>query len=167
MSHQDDVQSVETPADQHAQEILGEAVGSQTRRPSVVARIARASLYGVLLLAATALVAVSAVPELAFSVTFIPDAARPEPDPEFLAAIVARQQAYMRNECPLEDCETQTAEASAPSSEDAATNESGHEDASVPTADESDRSASEEKEESLVDAPDSTPTEDTPTGADE
>ncbi len=52
-----------------------------------------------MLLTATTLVAVSAMPELSPYLPFIPDAKRPEPDPELVARLMALQQACLRSEC--------------------------------------------------------------------
>ena len=72
MTHQDDLHPV-TPDEQPAMELLdGTQESAPVKRPMFV-RLVRGGLYGVLLLSASALLAISAVPELSNYVTFIPD----------------------------------------------------------------------------------------------
>lgn len=77
MTHQDDLHSAETASEQPTMELLDGAEAAAPASSSLAAKLARGSLYGVLLLSASALLAVSAVPELANYATFIPDD-RPE-----------------------------------------------------------------------------------------
>jgi len=70
MTHQDDLQPAGMPEDQPTMELLE---GAEQAAPSLMRRLVRGSLYGVLLLSATTLLAISAVPELANYATFIPD----------------------------------------------------------------------------------------------
>jgi hypothetical protein len=72
MADQQDIRAAETSQDQPTMELL-EGAEAAPARSSLSARVVRGSLYGVLLLSATALLAISAVPELANYVSFIPD----------------------------------------------------------------------------------------------
>lgn len=73
MADQQDIHADETPQDQPTMELLEGAEAAPAGRSSLAARVVRGSLYGVVLLSATALLAISAVPELANYVSFIPD----------------------------------------------------------------------------------------------
>ncbi len=73
MTHQDDLQPAGTPEDQPTMELLEGAESAAPSQRSIPGRLLRGSLYGVLLLSASALLAISAVPELANYATFIPD----------------------------------------------------------------------------------------------
>ena len=73
MTHQDDLQSA-TPDEQPAMELLDGALESAPVKRSMFVRLVRGGLYGVLLLSASALLAISAVPELSNYVSFIPEA---------------------------------------------------------------------------------------------
>ena len=73
MADQQDIHAAEVPQDQPTMELLEGAEAAPAGRSSLAARAVRGSLYGVLLLSATALLAISAVPELANYVSFIPD----------------------------------------------------------------------------------------------
>lgn len=60
-----------------AMELLdGDATAAPAAGPSLLTKIARGTMYGTVLLAATALLAVSAVPELANYATFVPEKER-------------------------------------------------------------------------------------------
>lgn len=73
MADQQDIHAAETPQDQPTMELLEGAEAAPAGRSSLVGRVVRGSMYGVVLLSATALLAISAVPELASYVSFIPD----------------------------------------------------------------------------------------------
>ena len=73
MTHQDDPHAADTSQDQPTMELLDGAEASPPVVRSRFSRVARGALYGVLMLSATTLLAISAVPELASYVPFIPD----------------------------------------------------------------------------------------------
>ncbi len=73
MNRHDDLQSQGMPEEQPAMELLDGAEQAIAPRRPVLGRLVRGGLYGVLLLSASALLAISAVPELANYATFIPD----------------------------------------------------------------------------------------------
>lgn len=64
MTHQDDLHPAGTPDEQPAMELLDGAEVTARTRNSTFSRIVRGGLYGTLLLSASALLAISAVPEL-------------------------------------------------------------------------------------------------------
>lgn len=73
MTHQEDLYAAEMPEEQPSMELLdGAEPGNPTRR-SMFGQILRGTLYGLILLSASALLAISAVPDLANYATFIPD----------------------------------------------------------------------------------------------
>ncbi len=133
MSDQRDNRPAETQLD--GTEVPAETVAAKAKSPSVVAKVVRASLYGVMLLAVTALAAVSAVPELSNYVPFIPDAKRPEPDPELVARLMARQQAYLRSACITDDGLSENSVTEEPALEDSSSAEPAAESAAIPTDD--------------------------------
>lgn len=67
MTHQDDLHSADA-ADQPTMELLDGAEAPTPVKPSFAGRLVKGSLYGILLLSATTLLAISAVPELALLV---------------------------------------------------------------------------------------------------
>jgi hypothetical protein len=73
MADRQDIHAAEAPQDQPTMELLEGAEAAPAARSSLAARVVRGSLYGVLLLSGSALLAISAVPELANYVSFIPD----------------------------------------------------------------------------------------------
>ncbi len=75
MTHQDDVQPTGAPEGQPTMELLDGAEQAPPAQRPVLGRLVRGGLYSVLLLSASALLAISAVPELANYATFIPDTA--------------------------------------------------------------------------------------------
>ena len=74
MTHQDDLHPAGTPEEQPAMELLEGADQAAPVKSSTLSRLVRGGLYSVLLLSASALLAISAVPELSNYVSFIPDA---------------------------------------------------------------------------------------------
>ncbi len=125
MSDQGDIQSAEAHAG-------GTEAPAEATSSSVVAKIVRISLYGMMLLAATTLVAVSAVPELSNYVPLIPDAKRPEPDPEMVARLMAQQQAYLRSACIHDDGISANSVTEGTALEESSAAESVGEDATAP-----------------------------------
>ncbi len=73
MTHQDDLHTAGMSEDQPVMELLDGAVQGTPLQRSSMGRLLRGSLYGVLLLFASVLLAISAVPELASYVTFFSD----------------------------------------------------------------------------------------------
>lgn len=61
------------PAESAMEIVDGDAIPASASGPSLIGRLARGAMYGVVLIAATALLAVSAVPELANYATFVPE----------------------------------------------------------------------------------------------
>ncbi|MEZ6050051.1 MAG: hypothetical protein R3C02_01480 [Planctomycetaceae bacterium] len=73
MTHKDDLHAAEMPEEQPSMELLDGAEPGNPPRRSLLGRVFRGTLYGVMLLSASALLAISAVPELANYATVIPD----------------------------------------------------------------------------------------------